>query len=169
MSQLSEFRKEKDDFMQHSHQSPLTAQQKANFSGLNYFEENPELRLELEVEAFKDQNEVTMQTSTGSVQTYIRYGRFKFDINGDSSELTLFSSEHGFFLPFVDSQAGEDTYGAGRYLDPPQLANGKFDIDFNVAYNPYCAYNENYSCPLPPGENRVSVAIQAGEKSFKDE
>jgi uncharacterized protein (DUF1684 family) len=168
MSELSQFRKEKDDFMHHSHQSPLTEQQKENFSGLNYFEENAALRLELEVETFEDQNEVTMQTSTGTVQTYIRYGRFKFDVEGEATELTLFSSGHGFFLPFVDSQAGVDTYGAGRYLDPPQLANGKFDIDFNVAYNPYCAYNELWSCPLPPSENRVPVAIMAGEKNFQD-
>lgn len=168
MSQLSQFRKEKDDFMHHSHQSPLTESQKGIFSGLNYFDENLKLRLELEVEAFEEQDEVTMQTSTGDVQSYVRYGRFTFDVNGESAELTLYSSDHGFFLPFVDSQAGKDTYGAGRYLDPPQLPNGKFDIDFNVAYNPYCAYNENYSCPLPPAENRVAVAIMAGEKNFQD-
>ncbi len=70
------------------------------------------------------------------------------------------------FLPFVDSQAGKGTYGAGRYLDPEQLPNGKFLIDFNLAYNPYCAYNENWNCPIPPTENKLDVPIRAGEKIF---
>ena len=76
------------------------------------------------------------------------------------------SNEHGYFLPFVDSQAGPVTYGAGRYLEPERLEDGKFLVDFNLAYNPYCAYNELYSCPLPPAENRISVPIAAGEKNF---
>ncbi len=168
MSQYHNFRKEKDSFMQNHPQSPLTAEQKDNFAGLTYFDEVPQLKLEIEIEPFAEQEKIKMQTSTGQVQDYTRYGRFDFEVNGDSAELTLFASEHGYFLPFVDSQAGKDTYGAGRYLDPEKLANGKFHIDFNLAYNPYCAYNEMWSCPLPPGENRVSVAIKAGEKNFKD-
>ena len=85
---------------------------------------------------------------------------------GEGAELTLFSGPHGYFLPYVDSQAGNETYGAGRYLEPEKLPDGKFLVDFNLGYNPYCAYNELYSCPLPPGENRVNVPIRAGEKSF---
>lgn len=79
-------------------------------------------------------------------------------------ELTLFASDHGFFLPFVDSLRGEETYGAGRYLEPEEGPDGRFHIDFNLAYNPYCAYNENWSCPLTPFENRLNVPIRAGEK-----
>ena len=63
--------------------------------------------------------------------------------------------------------AGKETYGAGRYLDPELNKNGKLIVDFNLAYNPTCAYNELYSCPLPPAENRLSVAILAGEKNYK--
>ena len=108
-----------------------------------------------------------MQTSTGDVQSYIRYGRFQFEVEGEKTELTLYASDHGYFLPFVDSQAGDVTYGAGRYLDPDPAHDGKFLIDFNLAYNPYCAYNEMWSCPIPPAENRLKVAIKAGEKNFK--
>lgn len=169
MAKLEELRKQKDAFMRGHPQSPLTPEQKANFTGLNYFDENPKLRLELEVEPFDKQTEIVMQTSTGTTQTYRRYGRFNFEVEGEQVELTLFATPHGFFLPFVDAQAGAETYGAGRYLDPdPPNEEGKFLVDFNDAYNPYCAYNEMWTCPIPPAENRLSIAIRAGEKNYKD-
>ncbi len=167
MHSITDQRKMKDQFMAVDPHSPLTTEQKEGFQGLNYFDENPALRLEIDIEPFEEQAQVQMQTSTGDVQTYTRYGRFSFDVEGEKGELTIFASPHGFFLPFVDSQAGVETYGAGRYLDPPRLSNGKFLIDFNDAYNPYCAYNELWSCPLPPMENRLSVPIKAGEKNFE--
>ena len=76
----------------------------------------------------------------------------------------LFSDPHGFFLPFADALAGKETYGASRYLEPEQLPNGRVLVDFNYAYNPYCVYNELFSCPLTPIENRLKVPIRAGEK-----
>ncbi|MBW8010581.1 MAG: DUF1684 domain-containing protein [Chloroflexi bacterium] len=167
MSKLTEFRKMKDDFFANDEHSPLTTEQKSDFNGLEYFPETEELRLEVDVEKFPEQVQLQMQTSTGDVQTYTRFGLFKFDVEGEETELTLYASHHGYFLPFVDSQAGTETYGAGRYLDPEQLPNGKFNIDFNVAYNPYCAYNEMWSCPIPPAENRLRVPIKAGEKNYK--
>jgi hypothetical protein len=109
-----------------------------------------------------------MQTSTGDVQEFVRYGKLRFSVEGAEAELTVFANQHGFFIPFVDSLAGVETYPAGRYLDPEPLDDGRFLIDFNLAYNPYCAYNELYSCPLPPAENRLKVPIRAGEKIFKD-
>jgi uncharacterized protein len=105
-----------------------------------------------------------MQTSTGSVQSYTRYGTFKFNVDGQEAELTLFSDPHGFFLPFADALAGKATYGAGRYLEPNQLPNGRLLVGFNYAYNPYCADNELFSCLLTPIENRLKVPIRAGEK-----
>ena len=107
-----------------------------------------------------------MQTTTGSVQIYERFGKFKFNVDGQEAELTIYSSETGFFLPFADSLAGAETYGAGRYLEPETIGNGKFHIDFNLAYNPYCAYNEHWTCPVTPRENRIKVPIRAGEKVF---
>lgn len=166
MTTLDEFRREKDKFFSSSPDGPLTPEQQENFTGLSYFPENPQLRLEIEITPFPEQEQLTLPTSTGDIQTYTRYGRFSFEVDGKTADLTLFGSPHGYFLPFVDSQAGKETYGAGRYLDPEQLPNGKFLIDFNLAYNPYCAYNENWSCPIPPAENRLNVAIYAGEKNF---
>lgn len=168
MSELMEFRTEKDEFFSHDRQSPLTAEQKKKFSGLRYFPENNELRFEVAVELLVDQQLMQMQTTTGDVQMYIRYGRFTFLVDGQEVELTIYKSEHGYFLPFVDSLAGDETYPAGRYLDLDELPGNRFFVDFNVAYNPYCAYNDAWSCPITPVENRLKVPIRAGEKIFHE-
>jgi uncharacterized protein (DUF1684 family) len=166
MTQLDMFRAQKDEFFASHPESPLTPEQKQGFQGLNYFPENPDLRLEVAVEELAEQDEIQMQTTTGGVQDYIRYGKFKFQVDGQEAELTIYASQHGFFLPFADSLAGTETYGAGRYLEPEHLGNGTFLVDFNLAYNPYCAYNEAWTCPITPFENRLKVPIRAGEKTF---
>ena len=148
-------------------ESPLTSEQKKVFKGLNYFPPNPELKLEVTVHEFPDQQQVEMQTTTGDIQTYQRYGRFDFTVDGQPAELTIYHSDSGWFLPFVDSLSGKETYPAGRYLEPEPIGNDRFLVDFNLAYNPYCAYNDTWSCPLTPFENRLKVPIRAGEKLFK--
>ncbi len=167
MSQIHEFRANKDDFFANHPQSPLTAEQKRVFHGLDYFDENPNLLLDVELEKFPEQQEVVIQTSTGQTQIYTRYGKFKFSVDGQETELTLYASDHGYFLPFADSLAGEETYPAGRYLEPEPLPDDHFRVDFNLSYNPYCAYNEMWSCPLTPPENRLKVPIHAGEKIYQ--
>jgi uncharacterized protein len=168
MFNLLEFRREKDEFFGSHPQSPLTHEQRLSFQGLKYFSENPALRLEVPVEVFPTQEPVTIQTTGGTPQIYKRFGRFTFTVEGQEAELTLYSSEDGFFLPFVDNLAGTETYPAGRYIEVEQLPDGDFLVDFNLAYNPYCAYNEKWSCPLTPFENRLKVPIRAGEKIFHD-
>jgi uncharacterized protein (DUF1684 family) len=168
MTDLDQFRREKDEFFRQSPQSPLLPEQRASFTGLGYFPENPELRLSVEVSRFPTEQEVKIQTNTGAVQTYRRFGRFKFEIEGRPAELTIFENEDGYFLPFADSLAGQETYGAGRYLEPERRADGRFEVDFNLAYNPYCAYNERWSCPITPTENRLKLPIRAGERIFED-
>lgn len=166
MNELQAFRAEKDDFFGRHPQSPLTAEQKRDFHGLSYFPEQAALRLEVEAGELNPKERIEMQTSTGDVQVYVRHSRFRFTVEGQVAELTIYEGEHGFFLPFVDSLAGQETYPAGRYLEPEALPGGRFLVDFNLAYNPYCAYNERWSCPLTPFENRLKVPIRAGEKLF---
>jgi uncharacterized protein (DUF1684 family) len=166
MSDLDDFRHDKDEFFKHDMQSPLTREQKKTFTGLHYFPENPALRLEVPVELAETKEMIQMQTSTGDVQPYQKYGRFKFTVEGQEAELTIYAGDYGYFLPFADALAGSETYGAGRYLEPEPTGEGKFRVDFNLAYNPYCAYNPNWSCPLTPLENRLKVSIRAGEKVF---
>jgi uncharacterized protein (DUF1684 family) len=168
MSELESFRADKDRFFATDPQSPLAPDQERDFDGLKYFPENPALRLVVTVEEFPKKENVQMQTTTGDIQTYTRFGRFKFTVDGQQAELTLYADPHSFFLPFVDSLAGTETYGAGRYLEPEPLGGGKFLVDFNLAYNPYCAYNERWSCPITPRENRLQVPIRAGEKMFHE-
>ena len=160
-------RAEKDEFFEFHQHSPLTPEQKQNFDGLKYFSPDESLRFELMIEPFEEQDRITMQTSTGDLREFVRYGKISFEVDGDEAALTLYANEHGFFLPFVDALAGKETYGAGRYLDPEVLEDGRVLLDFNLSYNPYCAYNDLYSCPIPPAENRLRVAIRAGEMNFK--
>jgi hypothetical protein len=166
MDDLQEFRKEKDEFFARHPQSPLTRQQKREFKGLDYFPENKSLRFEVEVEIFPQPEIIEIQTSTGDIQPYQRFGQFRFLVDGQAAVLTIYSSSNGYFLPFVDSLAGTETYPAGRYLEPEPISSNRFLIDFNLAYNPYCAYNENWSCPLTPFENRLRLPIRAGERVF---
>ena len=169
MSELDAFRAEKDEFFEQHPQSPLTPEQRRDFHGLQYFPENDALRLEVKVEPFQDQLPMMMQTSTGGVQEYTRFGRFHFQVDGKETELTIYQGGDGYyFLPFVDSLAGNETYPAGRYLEPEPLPGNRFLVDFNIAYNPYCAYNEMWSCPITPAENRLKVPIRAGEKLFHE-
>jgi len=169
MSELTDSRLEKDHFFKTHPQSPLEPAQKRTFTGLNYFPEDPALRLEVAVEKFAEPAMVSMQTSTGQVKPYQKFGRFTFQVEGQSVALTIYAADYGFFLPFADALAGEETYGAGRYLEPEDLGGGKFLVDFNLAYNPYCAYNDRWSCPLTPAENRLKVPIRAGEKVYSSE
>ena len=167
MNIYTEFRAQKDEFFESHPESPLTQEQKESFFGLNYFSINDDLRLNLKISKFEDQQPIEMQTSTGDLRTFIRYGQIHFHVDNVPASLTVYASDHGFFIPFVDSLAGKETYGAGRYLDPEINEDGTLNVDFNFSYNPYCAYNDLYSCPIPPVENRLVVAIKAGEKNYK--
>lgn len=161
--QLIAARREKDAFMKEHPQSPLTPEQQDAFTGLPYYAPNPMLDLIVRVEPVDGDHEIAIETTSGTTRYYQRYGRFSFEVDGQTVALTIFEAPHGYFLPFVDANAGLETYSGGRYLEPEELANGMFHIDFNAAYNPYCAYSSGWSCPIPPAENRITVAIRAGE------
>ena len=168
MSQLDDFRASKDDSFRSDHHSPLTEEQRATFTGLVYYDEDPDFAYVLEPEPFAEQEAIELQTSTGDSANYVRWAKVSFEVAGEQAQLTLFRSPDSseIFLPFQDANAGGETYGAGRYMEAQEHSSGKLLVDFNYAYNPYCAYNESWSCPLPPFENRLRVAIRAGEKSF---
>lgn len=162
--QLSHFRQDKDEvFKAHPH-SPLTSAQRAEFTGLQYYPYNPDLDMTLNIHPFDEKQDVQIQTTTGKIRWYRRFGEIKFPVDDEEVRLTLYQTPHGFFLPFVDAGAGDETYPSGRYLDPEPIDEHTVHVDLNQAYNPYCAYNPAYSCPLTPAENRLKVSIQAGEK-----
>lgn len=175
MDKYQTFREQVDEFMQHHPQSPLGEAERLYFRGLFYYEPTPGYVVTATVERFPAHEPlIEMETSTGDCRHYRRWGRAHFAVGGEAAALTIYADPHeeSFFLPFRDGTSGKETYGAGRYLDSHrpglrEVGSGNVEIDFNWAYNPYCAYNEAYSCPLPPRENWLKVAIRAGERVFK--
>jgi uncharacterized protein len=166
MDELAKHRKTKDEYFARDPDSPLSFEQKRDFQGLVYFPPNPTLRLEVPVREFPSKDTIAIQTTTGAVQRYQRFGKITVETEGLSAELTVYKDGHAYFLPFVDSLSGKETYPAGRYLEPRSLGGGRLIVDFNYAYNPYCAYNEGWSCPITPMENHIKIPIRAGEKLF---
>ncbi len=171
MSEVQELRQLKDEFFKEDLQSPLTKEQKKAFKGLSSYPENRALRFELPLERYDQPEPVKMQTSTGDIQDYLKVGQIHFKVDGQEAALQAYESEDNpgsYFIPFVDATAPAETYGAGRYLEPEEMSDGNLLVDFNIAYNPYCAYNDRWSCPFPPPENRLKVKIEAGEKKFHE-
>lgn len=165
VDELIAMRAEKDQFFKQGEQSPLTSEQQDHFTGLRYYPPNADLDLIVAVEEIDGGGTIAIETTRGETRYYKRWGRFRFTVDGEEAELTIYDAPYGFFIPFADVNAGGETYGAGRYLEPEQLDDGRFHIDFNIAYNPYCAYNDGWNCPITPKENRLKVAVRAGEMS----
>ena len=163
---LAEHRKQKDEFFATGHHAPLDQAQQQRFSGLSYFEPSPDLIFTLEVEP-ADQAAITIRTSDERERVYRRDGHVTFEVGAETVSLTLYNTgQPGYFVPFRDATSGKTTYGAGRYLDIDPNPDGTVTLDFNYAYNPYCAYSDSYSCPMPPHDNWLSVPIEAGEKNW---
>jgi uncharacterized protein len=162
---LLKFRSDKDHFFKRSEQSPLTHEAQHDFGGLAYFEPNDDLVFEVSLDAVEP-SDITIATTAGEERTYSRVATATVSVDGEDTTVALYSTGHeGLFLPFRDATSGSETYGAGRYIDVHPQGDGTVVIDFNYAYAPFCAYNENYSCALPPHENWLSVAIRAGERN----
>jgi hypothetical protein len=159
-------RRMKDEFFARGGESPLTDDQRVAFTGLRYFDPDPSLHFEVTLDRAAPGPSEEIQTSTGDVQQLFRAGTLRFDVGGTEASLVAYEQGHELFIPFRDVTSGGETYGAGRYVEAHPLGHDRFDLDFNGAYNPYCAYNENWSCPLPPRENWLAVPIRAGEKSY---
>ena len=165
---IEEERAMKDRFFRMDPHSPI--QDRLTFDGLDYYPPNPDYRYALTLQPAEPPEPLTFQTNTGDEQLYHRIGTIAFEVEGQPATLAVYKSpDHGgLFLPFRDATSGSETYGAGRYLEPHDLGGGELIVDFNLAYNPFCAYSDEYSCPLPPFENHLrTIAIQAGEKAYK--
>ncbi|MXR50568.1 DUF1684 domain-containing protein [Halovenus sp. WSH3] len=168
---LRENREEKDRFFSEHPQSPIPPERREGFDGLAYFDPDPEYRVEATVTVFEDPDEIDFETSDGRTITYRRPFRFSFEIDGDSYELSGYRQEPSdpIFVPFRDKTTGQQSYKDGRYMElepEEELSDGMtIEIDFNLAYSPFCAYSETFSCPLPPEENWLDTTIPAGERT----
>lgn len=168
MTSIEEFRSAKDHVFAHDPASPLPAKDHTGFGGLAYYPPNRALIIEAQMEKPQAGGDLVMPTSTGDEVTYRRVGVVQFTVDHQRAQLTLFESaaEGDLFVPFRDATSGTETYAAGRYLEVHRPHGARVVLDFNYAYNPYCAYSDAYSCPLPPLENWLKVAIRAGEKQY---
>ena len=173
-AELEKSRKDKDKFFGSDHpHSPIPLKERPNFKGLNYYPPNPAYRFKLELHKHKDKAVIKVEATKGEKREFIRWGEFRFKIHDKASTLQAYKNSPGeprLFIPFRDATIGKETYGAGRYIDLDPEKNrtdeGKWLLDFNVAYNPWCAYSEEYTCPLVPPENWLKVPIRGGEKDF---
>jgi uncharacterized protein (DUF1684 family) len=170
--EIEKEREEKDNFMRTSSASPLLSQ-KNNFKGLLYFPVDEKYKIIADLVILEERKVVLLSTNDGKEQRYMEYGYATFDLDGIRNKLLILEvMEMGpyrgkLFLAFGDETSARETYGAGRYLDINKVpGSSTITLDFNKAYNPYCAYNDTYSCPIPPAENLLQVAIKAGEKSY---
>lgn len=168
---IAQHRQEINDFMATSRESPLPDSIKTNFEGLNFFQINEEFKVAAQLERFQGEEILVLGTSDGTTQEYLKYAYANFSLQGKDLKLLVLKSEDDqgrdyFFIPFSDMTSGEQTYGGGRYLELPFTKKQQLEIDFNLAFTPYCAYNTKFSCPLPPAENDLQVAVTAGERNF---
>jgi uncharacterized protein (DUF1684 family) len=156
----------KDEYMRDDPTSPLGNEERAKFGGLAYYPYDSGLAFELPLDRNVSAEAVQMDTSTGDSRQYPRAGKIRFEVDGNPAELTIYGDPDNLFLPIRDATSGKATYGAGRYLEPGLVGDDTVFVDFNLLYNPYCAYNEQFSCPLPPVENWLKVPIEAGEQNY---
>ena len=171
-AELRKFRGEKNRNFRQSPNSPLAAAQKTVFDSLNYYPGDFTLVTDATISRNTHPDTLLIQMSANRAEKYLRWGQTSFKIVNQPQKLGIYLKATGtdstLFIPFTDLTNGHESYGGGRYLDVPLPTPEAMTIqlDFNRAYNPYCAYNNEYSCPVPPAENRLQVAIPAGEKSF---
>ena len=162
-------REKKDEYFRTARDSPFVH---GEFAGLKYFEPDPAFRFETELRRSPTPASVMMATSKGSRQLFDAIGSFELPIEGKPVMVTAYQSaereDPSIFVPFRDATSGAESYGAARYLDMEVEHDDRYAVDFNYAYNPYCAYSDAYACPLPPRENWLTVVIRAGERKYHD-
>ncbi len=172
----TEFQRELNAEFKDASTSPLKKKDLKTFEGLDFFEFDSVFVVNANLERKPDSKWVKMKTTTSRISEKRIYGIVSFSLNGTDHQLNLYQDRDlmqkedyadYLFLPFLDETNGETTYGGGRYIDLRIPEGNVISIDFNTAYNPYCAYSERYSCPIVPRENYLGIKIEAGVKSFK--
>ncbi|NDK57008.1 DUF1684 domain-containing protein [Pontibacter fetidus] len=166
-------REDKDLSFRSRTNSPFTEEGRQSFKNLVYYEPNIKYKVSAKVEDLPKQDTLLMPLTNGSYEPYLRYATAVFELEGQPQRLTLYKKlakeeKDQWFVPFTDKTNGFETYGGGRFLDIPFKEDAKtIVLDFNRAYSPFCAYNPEYVCPVPPKDNRLTIAVPAGEKAYE--
>jgi uncharacterized protein (DUF1684 family) len=170
---ITKDRAAKDEHMRSGEDSPF-GDEKKNFRGLNYFPPDLKYRISAKLIPIENKKMVVLSTSDGAEKKYLEYAFAEFVLNNTPCKLLILEITEGeykgvLFLAFADETSAKETYGAGRYIDLKKIPGAtSITLDFNEAYNPYCAYSDNFSCPFPPKENILTTAVLAGEKKYHD-
>ncbi len=164
-------RKDKNGFMLSS-TSPFTDEGKADFKGLHYFDIDKSYQVTARIDLLENKQPIFIPSNTGEQLKYIPFAKAFFELKDKSFEVLLYQNweeknPNKLSFMFADETSARSTYGGGRYIDVMYRNTNSVIIDFNEAYNPYCHYNPEFSCPLPPAENMLDIAIEAGEKLFE--
>jgi uncharacterized protein (DUF1684 family) len=176
--EIKEFQYELNTSYADTSTSPLTTEDIKTFKALDFFNINEKFKVEATLTLTPNEPIFEMQTTTDRLPLYRKYAVASFSIDGKNFKLSLYQNQQNLtsmeysnllFLPFNDSSNGKTSYGGGRFIDIeiPENSSKSIIIDFNKAYNPYCAYNHKYSCPIPPKENLLAIPIAAGVKAYK--
>jgi len=167
-----QWRKERDEFFRNHLRSPLREDEKKRFKGLHYYPFDPKYCFVGTIERYvfhidNPKYYATFLTNKGTNKRYLRYGRFRFLLDGKPYAIEVFKSilSDKLFIPFKDKTNGKETYEGGRYIDAEILTGYRMVLDFNMAYFPNCAYNDRFVCALPPRENFLEIEIRAGERN----
>ena len=175
---LKTFRDGRDQEFRNKDESPLKAEDFSNFKGLNNYPFDKAFRVTAAFERTADEKYFEMPTSSGRTKKFVKYGVLTFKIGGKEQRLSVYQTDAEtlakfpeyadlLFIPFRDATNRTDTYGGGRYIDIKEPKGKTVTLDFNLAYNPNCAYgSDKYNCPIPPRENTLKVSIMAGEKRY---
>jgi len=165
-------RRGKDKFFRDNPQSPIPFREREKFEGLDHYPLDSEYRFELELFEHDEKKTVRVEATHGGQRDLLRWGEFRFEIGAEECTLQAYRSdprEDRLFIPFGDETSGAETYYMGRYPDlEPEIhrtSEGRWVLDFNEAYNPWCEYSENYTCPFTPPENWLRPPVRAGEMS----
>lgn len=169
------FQKELNAQYKDASRSPLKESDRKEFEGLEFFKYDSTFVVEAIFTRTDNELPFKMKTTTDRLPEYVKYGVLQFSLNNDMFQLSIYQNQDkikeepnydSLFLPFTDETNGMESYGGGRYIDLSIPKGNKLIIDFNSAYNPYCAYNDKYSCPIVPRENYLKTRIEAGVKTF---
>ena len=172
----TEWQKEMNASFKDASKSPLKEKDLKMFKALEFFPFDSTYIVEATLKRTPDEKPFKMKTTTDRLPEYVKYGEVTFQLKGGTYQLNIYQNldlmdEGGYedylFLPFLDDTNGEESYGGGRYVEGRIPDGDILEIDFNKAYNPYCAYNEKYSCPIVPRENYIPEKVEAGVKVFK--
>lgn len=169
INEIKDFQKELNHHYTDKETSPLKKKERRKFKGHRFFEIDLNYRVTANVVIIENPDTIVMPTSAGTEKKYLRYARLDFKINGTQCQLIAYQrAKEGhkeyLFIPFRDGTSGTDSYGGGRYIDLDMPIGEEVVLNFNLAYNPYCAYTSGWFCPLPPAENTLNVEIKAGLK-----